>query len=139
MAHAYTPGLKVLENTSIEKERRLPLKGEVLVDKGEDNYTVKNIKNKKNLEECKSIGEAAIKAIPKIKIGNTEIKPALVRTDFTCCLENKKHIPTNYFLNEIEHQDAGSYVNFDNINYPYVQIMADTYVKKAHELINAGF
>ena len=36
MAHAYTPGLKVLENTSVEKERRLPLKGEVLVDKGTD-------------------------------------------------------------------------------------------------------
>ena len=36
MAHAYTPGLKVLENTSVEKERRLPLKGEVLVDKGAD-------------------------------------------------------------------------------------------------------
>ena len=36
MAHAYTPGLKVLENTSVEKERRLPLKGEVLVDEGTD-------------------------------------------------------------------------------------------------------
>ena len=36
MAHAYTPGLKVLENTSVVKERRLPLKGEVLVDKGAD-------------------------------------------------------------------------------------------------------
>ena len=36
MAHAYTPGLKVLENTSVEKERRLPLKGEVLVDKDTD-------------------------------------------------------------------------------------------------------
>jgi hypothetical protein len=36
MSHAYTPGLKVLENTSVEKERRLPLKGEVLVDKGTD-------------------------------------------------------------------------------------------------------
>ena len=36
MAHAYTPGLKVLENTSVDKERRLPLKGEVLVNKGVD-------------------------------------------------------------------------------------------------------
>ena len=34
MAHAYTPGLKVLDNTTVEKERRLPLKGEVLVEKG---------------------------------------------------------------------------------------------------------
>ncbi|MEO0291117.1 MAG: hypothetical protein ABIN15_07805 [candidate division WOR-3 bacterium] len=35
MAHAYTPGLKVSEKTLILKERRLPLKGEVLVKKGE--------------------------------------------------------------------------------------------------------
>ena len=29
MAHSYTPGLKVLKNTKILKERRLPLKGSV--------------------------------------------------------------------------------------------------------------
>jgi len=34
MAHAYTPGLKVLHETKIEKERRLPLKGTVTVEKG---------------------------------------------------------------------------------------------------------
>ena len=34
MAHAYTPGLKVTEGMTIEKERRLPLAGEVLVEAG---------------------------------------------------------------------------------------------------------
>ncbi|MBC8323397.1 MAG: hypothetical protein H8E70_07500 [Candidatus Marinimicrobia bacterium] len=34
MAHAYTPGLKVLHETIINKERRLPLKGTVTVEKG---------------------------------------------------------------------------------------------------------
>ena len=34
MAHAYTPGLKVTEGTTIQKERRLPLEGEVLVEAG---------------------------------------------------------------------------------------------------------
>ena len=34
MAHAYTPGLKVTEGMTIEKERRLPLEGEVLVAAG---------------------------------------------------------------------------------------------------------
>ena len=34
MAHAYTPGLKVLQRTSVDKERRLPLKGDVLVEAG---------------------------------------------------------------------------------------------------------
>ena len=27
MAHAYTPGLKVLQHSKIKKERRLPIKG----------------------------------------------------------------------------------------------------------------
>ncbi|HHY75306.1 MAG TPA: hypothetical protein GX500_00815 [Firmicutes bacterium] len=34
MAHAYTPGLKVTERAVIRKTRRLPLLGEVLVEKG---------------------------------------------------------------------------------------------------------
>lgn len=35
MAHSYTPGLKVTEKAIVRKERRLPLKGEVLVKKGD--------------------------------------------------------------------------------------------------------
>ncbi len=34
MAHAYTPGLKVTEGMTIQKRRRLPLEGEVLVETG---------------------------------------------------------------------------------------------------------
>lgn len=105
---------------------------------GED-YHVKLVKNKKVLDECKSIGEKTLNALPKIKVGVKVIKPVLVRTDFTCCKNNKEFHPSNYFLNEVEHQDAGSYVNFENIKYPYVQVMADNFVKKAYELVNAGF
>ncbi len=35
MAHSYTPGLRVAESTVITKERRLPLRGEVLVTVGQ--------------------------------------------------------------------------------------------------------
>lgn len=35
MAHAYTPGLKVVEESVVKKERRLPLKGEVIVNLGD--------------------------------------------------------------------------------------------------------
>jgi hypothetical protein len=35
LAHAYTPGLRVAENTVVRKERRLPLLGEVLVKVGD--------------------------------------------------------------------------------------------------------
>jgi hypothetical protein len=35
LAHAYTPGLKVLRHTVLKKERRLPLPGEILASKGD--------------------------------------------------------------------------------------------------------
>lgn len=35
MAHSYTPGLKVIHNTKVEKIRRLPIKGDVLKKIGE--------------------------------------------------------------------------------------------------------
>lgn len=35
MAHAYTPGLKVMERTHVRKERRLPLPGQVHVARGQ--------------------------------------------------------------------------------------------------------
>ncbi len=35
MAHAYTPGLKVTRLAHLRRERRLPLKGDVLVEKGD--------------------------------------------------------------------------------------------------------
>jgi hypothetical protein len=34
VAHAYTPGLRVTEQTVVRRERRLPLKGEVIVERG---------------------------------------------------------------------------------------------------------
>ncbi len=34
MAHAYTPGLKVIPKTVVHKTRRLPLKGNVVVEVG---------------------------------------------------------------------------------------------------------
>src|SRR5438876_10002184 len=35
VAHAYTPGLRVTEHAVVRRERRLPLKGEVRVARGE--------------------------------------------------------------------------------------------------------
>jgi hypothetical protein len=109
------------------------------VDRGEDNYTVKIVKNKKVLDECIKMGGQVMKALPKIKINDKNVDPVLVRLDFTCCMNNKKESPTNYFLNEIENQDAGSYTNFEHIKYPYVQVMADAFVKKARELEELKF
>ena len=35
MASAYTPGLKIVSKTLVEKDRKLPLKGEIKVKKGD--------------------------------------------------------------------------------------------------------
>ena len=35
MAHAYTPGLKVLQHAKVEKNRRLPIKGEITKQVGD--------------------------------------------------------------------------------------------------------
>ena len=35
MAHSYTPGLKVLHHTKVEKSRRLPIKGKITKQVGD--------------------------------------------------------------------------------------------------------
>ena len=108
------------------------------IDRGPDNYKVKMIKDENILDECKKIGEKAINLVPPIIVNKKRVKPVMLRTDFTCCLNNDEN-KKKYFLNEIEHQDAGSYVNFKSTTYPYVTVMADSFVKKAEELIRLGF
>ncbi len=48
MTHAYTPGLKVLAQTVVTKQRRLPLPGEILVSKG-DRVTAEQVVARTNL------------------------------------------------------------------------------------------
>ena len=48
MASAYTPGLKIVSKTLVEKDRKLPLKGEVKVKKG-DKVTAETVVAATNL------------------------------------------------------------------------------------------
>ena len=41
-----------------------------------------------------------------------------------------------YFVNEIESDIAGLYINFPNIKFPALEVLANTYVQKAYELVN---
>ena len=109
-----------------------------IIDRGEHNYQVKNIINNDVLKKCKAIGEKVIKLVPPIIINKKKVLPVLLRTDLTCCLNNNVK-SKKYFLNEIEYQLCGSYINYSNIKYPYVPVMADAFVKKAQELIDLGF
>ena len=76
MAHSYTPGLKVLKNTKILKERRLPLKGSVESKVGErvkpndivaktdlpGNVQIINVANQLNID-ASDINQCMIKTI----------------------------------------------------------------------------
>jgi hypothetical protein len=99
---------------------------------------VKFVKDKKVLEEYKQIGQKAVDLFPPIIVNKKKVKPVLVRTDFTCCLDND-HKKQRYYLNEVENQCAHTYSDKPGITYPYMQVISDTFVKKAYELIGLGF
>lgn len=74
MAHAYTPGLKVTEETIVEKVRRLPLLGDVLVNKG-DIVTPETIVARTELPgEPHAINVANILGIEPEDIGHFMVK-----------------------------------------------------------------
>lgn len=98
------------------------------------NYKVQEIIDPKVVQQITKLGERVMEVIPKISFNRKKTIPAMLRIDFTCCLHNKKFSPSNYFVNEIESDIAGTYINFKNIKYPMLDVMADTYVKKAKEL-----
>jgi glutathione synthase/RimK-type ligase-like ATP-grasp enzyme len=105
-----------------------------ILDRGEDDYTVEEIIDEKVLKEIVKIGEKVVSVIPKVSFNHKKVLPAMIRIDFSCCLSNKKYGPKNYFVNEIESDIAGTYINFKNVKYPMLEVLADTYIKKAKEL-----
>ena len=104
-------------------------------DPGET-YVVKEEIQPNVLNHCEKIGKKIFEVLPKIPFNKKKALPALIRIDFACCKKNKQHKSTNYFVNEIESDIAGLYINFPNIKYPALEILANTYVQKAYELIN---
>ena len=58
----------------------------------------------------------------------------MLRIDFACCKNNKAFSPKHLFVNELEYQDAGTYTQL-GVSYPVVPILADTFVKRARELL----
>ncbi len=108
----------------------------------EYNMIVNPVKDKNRLNKCIEIGRKVIENIPKIKVNGHIVKPVMNRTDFACCLGNEKIKSNKYYLNEIEHQDAGTFTNIpfdDEIKYPITTILADAFVKKAYELESIKF
>ena len=101
----------------------------------DESYEVKELIDQDVLNRCEKIGKDIFKFLPKITFNRKKTIPALIRIDFACCKKNNKHKSTNYFVNEIESDIAGLYINFPNIKYPAIEVLAHTYVQKAYELI----
>jgi glutathione synthase/RimK-type ligase-like ATP-grasp enzyme len=107
------------------------------IDRGEDDYQVKEIIDKNVLNKCKEIGNQVIKKVPKMTVLNKKTDHVVIRIDMTCCLDNSPKSSLKYYLNEIEEGGiAGTYLDFKNVKYPMVEILADSFVKKAQALIN---
>ena len=102
----------------------------------DDEYVVKEVVDPKVLQQCEKIGKKVVEVLPKISFNKKKTLPALIRIDFACCKKNNQHQPTNYFVNEIESDIAGLYINFPNVKYPALEVLANTYVQKAYELVN---
>lgn len=102
------------------------------------NENVEFVKDKKVLQECKEIGEKALELFPPIIVNKKRVKPVFIRTDFTCCL-NDNNKSQKYYLNEVENQCAHSYCDKPGITYPFMEVIADAFVKKAYELVQLGF
>ena len=100
-----------------------------------ETYQVKEVIQKDILNQCEKIGNKIMEVLPKITFNKKKSLPVLIRIDFACCKGNKKMNPKNYFVNEIESDIAGLYINFPNVKYPALEILADTYVQKAYELV----
>ena len=97
---------------------------------------VKPLTDKKILDKCLELGNKVNDVIPKLVFNGKKTDPVMTRVDIICCLDNKPFPSYDYYLNEIEEGGlAGSYTDFKNITYPYVEVMADAYIKKARELL----
>ena len=83
MAHAYTPGLKVTEGMTIQKERRLPLEGEVLVE-AETTVKAEDVVAKADLPgNVQLVNVANLLSVPPAEITEYLLKPigAVVAAD----------------------------------------------------------
>ena len=107
-----------------------------ILDRSDTDYRVQEVIKPEVLQKCKDIGEQVMKTIPKLKMMGKTTTPVATRIDLTCCLDNKPLKSMKFYVNEIEEGGiAGTYINFNNVNYPMVEILADSFVKKAQSLL----
>jgi hypothetical protein len=75
MAHSYTPGLRVTEMTSVLRERRLPLKGEVLVQRGDPVEAETVVARTELPGNVQTLNVASKLSVDPAKVPETLVKP----------------------------------------------------------------
>jgi hypothetical protein len=75
MAHSYTPGLRVTAHTRVRRERRLPLKGEVLVPMGVEVAPDTVVARTRLPGNIQTVNLAAKLSVDPVKAADTLLKP----------------------------------------------------------------
>ena len=100
MAHSYTPGLKVLKEVKIKKNRRLPLKGEILKSVG-DKVKADDIVAKNRTSRKRQYGQSC----KPLNIAPSDIKDVLLFGEGDYIKEKERIAETagifGYFKNEL--------------------------------------
>ena len=141
MAHSYTPGLKVLKNTRILKERRLPLKGSVNVSVGE-RVNPENIIAKTDLPGNVQMVNVA----NQLNVDASDVNTVMIAKEGTKINKNELIAETNgifgYFKSKLNSPVDGTIESISKVTGQVVireapvPVEVDAYVKGAiHEVI----
>ena len=142
MAHSYTPGLKVLKNTEILKERRLPLKGSVNALVGDD-VSPESVIAKTDLPGNVQMVNVA----NQLNVDASDVEAVMIASEGSQISKNELIAETNgifgYFKSQVHSPVDGTVESISNITGQVVireapiPVEVDAYIKGlVHEVIH---
>ena len=142
MAHSYTPGLKVLKNTEILKERRLPLKGSVNALVGDD-VSPESVIAKTDLPGNVQMVNVA----NQLNVDASDVEAVMIASEGSQISKNELIAETNgifgYFKSRVHSPVDGTVESISNITGQVVireapiPVAVDAYIKGVvHEVIH---
>ena len=142
MAHSYTPGLKVLKNTEILKERRLPLKGSVNALVGDD-VSPESVIAKTDLPGNVQMVNVA----NQLNVDASDVEAVMIASEGSQISKNELIAETNgifgYFKSQVHSPVDGNVESISNITGQVVireapiPVAVDAYIKGVvHEVIH---
>jgi hypothetical protein len=142
MAHSYTPGLKVLKNTEILKERRLPLKGSVNALVGDD-VSPESVIAKTDLPGNVQMVNVA----NQLNVDASDVEAVMIASEGSQISKNELIAETNgifgYFKSQVHSPVDGTVESISNITGQVVireapiPVAVDAYIEGVvHEVIH---